>query len=83
MLKSLSFALVGALMLAVYPATVQAATTFDWSPCKKEIGLWCKSAADDEAMYTCLHGGHDAELSKPCDDKAITPYEDKSGKPHG
>ncbi len=59
------------------------AADFDWSSCSKEIGLWCAGANDDEAKYKCLHGDHDSELSKACDDKGVTPFEDKTGKPRG
>lgn len=58
-----------------------AAEKFDWSPCKTEIDKWCKNVkeGDDEAMYQCLLK-NDADLSKDCDNKAHSKYEEKTCK---
>lgn len=52
---------------------------YDWSPCKKEVNLWCTDAKTDDDMYNCLFK-HDSALSKACDEKAVSPYEKKAGK---
>lgn len=68
-----TLAAIGLCAAALAAPTVLAAD-FDWSPCAKEIALYCKDVKGDEAIYQCLLK-RDADLSKTCDNNAHTKYE--------
>ncbi len=73
---------VGLIAANMFACEVKAEDVFaGWDDCKKETGVWCSDAKGDEEIYACLLK-HDSSLSKKCDEKDVTPYETKTGKPH-